>query len=318
MTRPVFLDARRDLFGSLIDYAGLFPPASLDLDAALAEYRSARAGPHAWMLGSFVIPANRLIDLAGILVATMSQGEQPWDVSVILGADPARAAAEAASFESHMAPAAQIVGVEAALPPSVSDGRDADAAASVIRGTATAAVSVSGRALPFLEIPPGPGREAAAAAVSHLRGALGRPLGGKLRCGGLTADAFPSPATVAAFIAACTRLELPFKATAGLHHPVRHRDADLGVMRHGFLNLLIAAAAAEAGAAPGEVEEIVAETDGSALQAGTAGARWRDRRYPASTVKHMRETSFRSYGSCSFDEPVTDLADLGLISPLPA
>ena len=64
MSRPVFVDARRDLLKSLVDYAGLFPPASLSLDTAAAEYRSARAGPHSWILGTFVITASQLEELA--------------------------------------------------------------------------------------------------------------------------------------------------------------------------------------------------------------------------------------------------------------
>jgi hypothetical protein len=36
-------DARRALLGRLIDHAALFPPASLDMPAALEEDRRARA-----------------------------------------------------------------------------------------------------------------------------------------------------------------------------------------------------------------------------------------------------------------------------------
>ena len=41
----------------LIDQVLLFPPASMDMPAAVAEDTRARAGEHAWMLARFVCPA---------------------------------------------------------------------------------------------------------------------------------------------------------------------------------------------------------------------------------------------------------------------
>ena len=87
-----------------------------------------------------------------------------------------------------------------------------------------------------------------------------RPIGGKagchtwvrakLRTGGVVQDAFPSVEQVAGFILRCAELGVPFKATAGLHHPLRcvhpftyAADSPAGVM-HGFLNLFTAAALA--------------------------------------------------------------------------
>jgi len=51
------VEARHELLRALIDYAGLFPPASLALPEAVRNYQTYRSGPHAWMLGRFVIPA---------------------------------------------------------------------------------------------------------------------------------------------------------------------------------------------------------------------------------------------------------------------
>ena len=53
----------RTLLSGVLDYAGLFPPAKLPLDEAFANYLRYRAGPNAWMLGRFVIPAVRLCEL---------------------------------------------------------------------------------------------------------------------------------------------------------------------------------------------------------------------------------------------------------------
>jgi hypothetical protein len=319
LTRPTFVDSRRDLLGGLIDYAGLFPPASLDLDAAVAEYREARRGPHRWILGTFVITASRLEALAAELVRTMATGDEPWDISVILDGDPASSAATAAAFDAEMGAAATVAGAEARLPDEVADGRPPEAAADAGLRAVRAATSISTTVVPFLEVPvagaPAAGPTNAVAAIDLLRSATGRALGAKIRCGGLTPDLFPAPETVAAFVVACRDHELPFKATAGLHHPLRHYDPDLDVHRHGFLNLLAATAFAEDGADAETLSAVVAETDGASIKVGSAGVSWRDQHSGAATIRSIRPSRFASYGSCSFSEPVDDLQDLGIIEP---
>jgi hypothetical protein len=54
----------RTLLAHAIDYAGLFPPAQLDMPGAVAEYESYLASSDAWALGRFVVPAARLRELA--------------------------------------------------------------------------------------------------------------------------------------------------------------------------------------------------------------------------------------------------------------
>ena len=64
-------EALHALLSGLIDYAGLFPPASLDLPAAMRNYAAYRAGAHAWMLGRFVVPA-----------ALVAEVDTSWPLSV--------------------------------------------------------------------------------------------------------------------------------------------------------------------------------------------------------------------------------------------
>jgi len=317
MSRPVFVDSRRDLLASLIDYEGLYPPASLGLEDAVAEYRRARSGDHRWMLGAFVINASLLEDLAATLVGSMWRGEAPWDISVILDGDVGSSASSAAAFEAEMSPAATIVMVEGRLPREVADVRDATTAMAAALPMFAAAASVSPVAMPFLEIPAGlDGREAAklVQAVAGLRDSRNRNAGAKLRCGGVVLEAFPAPALVAAFLAACRDQSLPYKATAGLHHPIRQFDPDVGATRHGFLNLLVAAAVAETGADIATLEAIVAEQDPAALRVGAAGVTWRGHHAGAPQIALMRASRLTSYGSCSFDESIADLSGLGLIA----
>jgi hypothetical protein len=121
---------------------------------------------------------------------------------------------------------------------------------------------------------------------------------------------------VAAFIRVCVERRLPFKATAGLHHPIRaehpltyEANAPRAVM-HGFLNVFLAASFAWHGEK--DIEPILAETDPAAFHFDD-GAHWRERTLTAEQLREARTESAHSFGSCSFEEPVRDLQALGLL-----
>jgi hypothetical protein len=313
----MLLTGERVLFDGLIDYAGLFPPTSLDVEEAVAEYSAARTGGHAWILGRFLCPDSRLEELAGVLTRTMRPNDPSWAVGVVLGGRIAEAATAASAFDREMSPAAAVDAVEVRLPTEVSDGRPPAAASVELRHTVRAALSVGPAVRPYLEVAVGPGWEmgieSAVAAIAVARDSELRSLGAKIRCGGLTADAFPSASQVASFMVACSRHDVPFKATAGLHHPIRHVDDDLGVMRHGFLNLLFAAGLAAEGEDEVAVAAILSETDRSAFSLLASRFAWRGRGLLLPALKRLRTGGLVSYGSCSFEEPIDDLVDMRLI-----
>src|SRR5690625_2031956 len=86
-------------------------------------------------------------------------------------------------------------------------------------------------------------RDIAVAVQSANNGGANFGLG--IRAGGLSAELFPSPSDTARFIRTCLEYEIPFKATAGLHHPIRHYRPEMDVMMHGFLNVMAAAHTSE-------------------------------------------------------------------------
>ena len=124
----------------------------------------------------------------------------------------------------------------------------------------------------------------------------------KFRTGGLTAELFPTPETLARAIVACARLGLRFKLTAGLHRAVRHTDPATGFVHHGFLNVLAAAVEASGGADVGPVAEVLGSTDADDL-----AARARD-------VLDRPRPLWTGYGSCSVEEPLDDLMSLSLLT----
>ena len=165
----------------------------------------------------------------------------------------------------------------------------------------------------FFELPhtvdPTPWMQAVASAGGHA----------KIRSGGITEDAFPSAAEVARFIAAAQRVGIAFKATAGLHHPLRgeyrltYEDGSPQGTMHGFLNVFSAAAAARGGATEDELATLLEERDIAVFNATADGMSWQGHRLDARQLAAMRQGFARSYGSCSFSEPVEDLQALGIL-----
>jgi hypothetical protein len=105
--------------------------------------------------------------------------------------------------------------------------------------------------------------------------------------------------------------DVPWKATAGLHHPVRGMHD--GTVMHGFLNLFIAGIALQAEALDAaRIGEVLAEEDPRAFVIDPTHIGWQDVRVEAEAVAAARERCV-SFGSCSFDEPVDDLRELGIL-----
>jgi hypothetical protein len=119
----------------------------------------------------------------------------------------------------------------------------------------------------------------------------------KVRCGG---ESVPGIDELAAFVRACRDAGVAFKATAGLHHPVRRAD------EHGFVNLLAAVVF-------GHEEDALAMEDPEAFSLTPGRFAWRDRRAEAGELARARSQRLRSIGSCSFFEPVDELRALGVL-----
>jgi hypothetical protein len=292
-------------FKSLIDYAGLFPPAALSMNAALEEYAAARDGPHAWMLGRFIVPISRIEE--------MGELRRAFPLSVLVNitlspdADTGRwvelAGESLAAVARERAGGARIEALEVSIPPPRWQRETLDAPLGQL-GALLERENLRD-VMTYAELPR---NSVPAAAAKRAR------LGVKLRCGGVDAAAFPSVESVAAFIAAAAEEELRFKATAGLHHPVRHVDPATGFTMHGFLNLLAAAAFAPR-VDRDTLDAIVAEEDPAAFAFEDVSFSWRERRCDIDDLRAVRSSCFVGYGSCSFKEPIDDLTALGIIPP---
>ena len=302
------------LLARAIDYAGLFPPAQLDMPGAVAEYSSYLQSPDLWALGRFVVPVARLDELAAEAMAARSVTTGPLGtpgssrgLSVVLGADVAAGGASLTAYNAaHDADAHQWWGRVAAV----------ELRAATADSIADAMRLIPGDELErYVEIPitadPAPLVRAIGAAHAFA----------KVRTGGTTADAFPSSADLARFLATCVAEGVPFKATAGLHHPLRGEypltyepGSSTGRM-YGFLNVFLATALLRAGHGEGAACEILEAQDAASFTFNEAGVTWRGHRLSTGELAEARGLAIRSFGSCSFREPVDDLTALGLLSP---
>jgi hypothetical protein len=290
----------RVLLDGVVDYAGLFPPAALPMAAAVGEYGAAITGPDAWMLGRFVLPAARLAEFAEAcpVVTAASRG---WRLSAIVRdmseVDRAAIAAFNADSTRHRA---VIDSVE--CKPQMPDGIEwlGDAFGGVFEV--------------YVEVAPG---NDAARWLEHVKA---RGLKGKVRTGGLTAEAFPEPAALLSFLEAALAAGVPFKATAGLHHAVggsyrlTYEPGAAAAPMYGYLNVLLATAALRAGLPADVAAELLRQVDASALAFADSHVRWGRAELPVAILRETRARQLESFGSCSFREPVDELHSLILSS----
>ncbi len=284
------------LLSGLIDYAGLFPPAGLSMAPAVENYARYRKGEFAWMLGRFIVPVSRLSEFES---AAASVESGAWRLSALVG-DDIRADIERIgefNFRNEGRFEIDVVELKAARP------GDVQAAMSLITRELT----------PYFEIP------IAENPLEMIR-AIGQAGGrAKVRTGGVTADGIPTTADLARFIKTCAEEDLAFKATAGLHHPIRSTyrltyapDSPTAVM-HGFLNVFLAASFAYNGMDIDRLVAVLEETAPSAFEFESGSVQWRDQMAVRGQLRVTRSEFAIAFGSCSFEEPIEDLKRMSLI-----
>jgi hypothetical protein len=294
------------LLGEAFDYAGLYPPAGLSLSEGLEEYADLLEGPAEWLINTFVCPAPKLKELE---ITAQKQG-------LFEDGDP--------------------LGLVITLSPS--DGLSPQEAVDKVRSVIAESSWLEAAAIEIALHPSGERRSW----LKHLK-KLGQELdcpvmlelgwsndfpdfmvecitawdefGFKARLGGIHPEDTPSVPQTARFITECSSLDVPFKFTAGLHHPLRHHDPILGGWRHGFLNVVCASLSAVAGEASAKDVERILDMQGA------GGFAFGDERMVIGSESFSIEELevFADYchgiGSCSIMEPYEGLVRLGLVEP---
>lgn len=273
-----------------IDYAGMFPPAGLDLETAVQNYAAYLSGRDAWALGMFVLPLQDLEYFTG----RWPHFACSWNVSAVLRGG----LSEQMEFVRKGLPPC-VVAIECGPVPLQGVGE--------LRGAMP-----EDRTL-YTEVDLATRLEDAVQAIASM-GARA-----KVRTGGTTLGATPPGASVARFIFSCVLQRLKFKATAGLHHAIcgEHAlgyepDSDRG-QSHGFLNVLLASTLLAQGGDVPTATALLQESSLVSLEFSTTAIRWRDRSFRVQQLSMMRRNVMSSFGSCSFTEPIEELRTAGII-----
>ena len=271
-----------DAWVALVDDAAIFPPGNAPLDQAIAAYDARSADEGAQLVGTLVVRDTDLPEVRG--------SAAPLSVVVTGGAGQVGGPARLCSRLGLT-----LAGLEIAL-------RDADDLAGNVRRVVAAVDAARGEGdlgedVPtYVELPHVDSTRSWLAAADEVAAAELRL---KFRTGGLEDDAYPRAHALASWIDAALDRETPFKCTAGMHNAVRHTGED-GFEHHGFLNVLFATRRAFDGASLDEVVETLERRDAAALASEMDSGVAKARRW------------FRSFGSCSVEEPLADLRSLGL------
>lgn len=287
------------LLHTIVDYAGLFPPAGLAMDSAVGLYASYHASMHAWMLGRFVVPVSRLDELVRSMELVGSPQGNPWRMSALMGAD-------------HASDVAAVLAFNQAKHHAMVDVFEVKAqTADEIRALARV---VPQNIKAYVEIPieNDPRDLISALAAVKLRA--------KMRTGGTVPGSIPATEHVARFMRACYAANVGFKATAGLHHPLRSEhgltyetDAPRGVM-HGFMNVFLTAAFHYNGLTQRDAIDLLNATSLDGIEMNDDTMRWREYVVTRDEISTVRRRFATAFGSCSFTEPVEDLVNLELLT----
>ena len=290
------------LLEGLVDYAGLFPPANENMRQALAGYASYLTGSDRSALGRLIVPRSRLEEFEDAAAEFLPRHPEaaPWKLSVIATGDIGAAASAIASFNRRH-----------------SDTKEGLALIDVaeLKASSPSEIERQRSALPalctcYFEIPLDGDLPAMLKSLVRVRSRA------KIRTGGVTPDAFPSADAIINFLVASHREGVPFKATAGLHHPVRgayrltYEPGGASGTMYGFLNLFLAAGLIAAGGDRDDARAILEESDAGAFSFSDDAIGWRGHRFDVSQIRALRRGFAISFGSCSFREPVDELESL--------
>ena len=291
----------RTLLTEIVDYAGLFPPSQISMPEAVINYATYRNSNYSWMLGRFVVPAARLDEFMETAEEfILRDSNQVWRLSVLAGEDIYQTIRQIEDFNAKYASRVICDVLE-------------------VRANTESKIENTVKALPnfltaYFEIPLDERLPDLVTALAiHKQRA-------KIRTGGTSAEEFPATRTIIRFIRTCLAANVPFKATAGLHHPLRcfkaltyEANAPRGTM-NGFLNLFLATGFARAGFKPIILEEILEDEFEESFEFTDDGVAWHGDYFLTTwQLNFVRQKSIVSFGSCSFDEPIADLQEIGLL-----
>jgi len=331
-------ESLRTFMNGLIDYAGLFPPADLPLNEAINEYCEQIKSENSAMLSRFIIPISNLNDLDDFVPLFASIG--PLRLSVLGGGGKTddeylnkinQNIADINNYREKHGDKIQIDIIECKMATNSPSKSTMQKATRQLNNNGLTHYHEFAE-LPYVGINYSTNEDESSwnevivptvELISEMEGA-----GVKLRCGGIVKEAFPSVEQVAAMIQTCVLAKAPMKFTAGLHHPIRHFADEYDEFMHGFVNTFSAGIFAMTFPKPKNKQEkyrmfillshMLDDQNAENFNFDDDSMSWkveddRDTTFEinAEKIENARKKGMISYGSCSFQEPIDDLTQLG-------
>jgi hypothetical protein len=282
----------RTLLTRSIDYAGMFPPCSVDLEPALKNQAEYVRSPDSWMLSTFVLPVVQFSDATQFV----SQFDKHHQLRIsALGAKTENAADFLAQLENAAETIRSFQKEHLDLVSIVQLEMFAPAGVDLAKLNEAATLLADLKLQTFWETP----AESAEQTIALLARAKQPAFGYKLRTGGVTVDAFPNSVQIARALHASTKHHIPIKFTAGLHHPVQ-QFLGAGVL------------SAEHHWDEAQTIEMLEDQRPTSFEFHDTVFAWRDWEVTIDRIKARRKFA-TSFGSCSFDEPRKDLRALNFL-----
>lgn len=326
------MDSFNNFMRRLIDYAGMFPPANLDFQNAFSNYLNYLNSTDEWMIDKFICsvrffeiftnhdsePSKQLHDFKSerwiSFSLLLTGGKTSKDFLKSLDSD-LKLIKEFINNHSEI-----IVNdnFEAKLPEEILGKNNIGACKKFLNDCSEIfnENEMFGSKV-FFEPPVNDNYEFNFEKLSYSIAESdheGGNAGFKLRTGGITPELFPTPEQVAFALKSCCENRIQFKATAGLHHPVRHYNDSVLTKMHGFFNVFGAGILEYANKLSlKEITEIIKDEDANSFKFTENEFRWNDITAPNEKIAKARNEFVLSFGSCSIDEPKEDLTKLNLL-----
>lgn len=318
----------RALLEGAFDYAASFPPEELPLEEAIENYARYSISPTAWLLGRLVVPAAQLEELAPwidkwfdsrlpLLLNVVGRGGDEEASCLCNWRDDLLAMVR---FREEHGTRVELSAAEMCLPPNLLTAPiRPDAIGQLLHEIAIAAETLELTDFVLLLDAPINHWSGVAESISRWRDGRARRLpfipGLTLQTGGPTPQDVPTPEQLAEAICDARDKSLHWKAVGGLRRPIRGYRDELGMVTHGFLNVLMATVLANAAELEkSQLVEILSDEEPSHFYFDDRGCYWELYGASVEQVEAVRARQLVSLGSGSFDEPRTELEHLHLLA----
>ncbi|WP_186648017.1 hypothetical protein [Fluviispira vulneris] len=307
----------------LLDYAGMFPPAQLSLEESLKNYAEYLSHEYEDMLGKFVLPANKIVETISFLNThnSFSQvGKRKANFSIILSTcknfsdfpsilqkDFQNIKLLSKNFETSL----DILSIEFLPAEDIlianSNKRIEEYLSILFKQFSTLNKKIEY----FCEIPLNDNFNKKINEIfEYNRSNSDNQVQIKLRTGGVKKDQIPSAKKIAQFISLCAQNKLGIKATAGLHVPIPNFNQEVGTVLHGFLNVFSSMMLLyKGGITEEEIEEIISDYTYEDFKFSHDGLKIRNFLLTNKEIENLRKKYIKSFGTCSFLEPIEHLIE---------